>query len=162
MMVYAVVFALLLGTCLFFGLPRVRARQQILSAGIYLALIGVVYAGSIGLMGLPKPARLEWGAPEDAKVIAAKLDEGKAIYVWVQTQESPEPRAYALPWDTKMARQLNEAMQKGRKDGSEVRMSMRGEDGDARRQKFYAEPQPPLPDKGDPGGGAIRYRRPGL
>jgi len=145
----AVAFALLLGTFIFLVLPRGRPWQRATSATLFLVLIVVVYGGSIELLSRPKPLRLElWQLADKAKVVGASMREGEAIYVWLQFPGSDEPRAYALPWDVKMAQQLQTATQEGQAKGTDVNMSKPFAPGlDDREPKFYAAPQEALPEK---------------
>lgn len=162
MIIFAVLFALLLGVCIFLGLPRSRRWQQVASVATFVMLVGVVYAGSVDLLGLPKPMRLEWRTADKATVLAARMREGKAIYVWLQTGDASEPRSYVLPWNTQTAQQLQDALQEREATGRAVRMSMSsGAGGEARKPKFYATPQRPLPDKGRAGAAPFVYHRSG-
>jgi hypothetical protein len=155
----AVAFALLLGAFIFLVLPRGRLWQRATSATVFLVLIAVVYGGSIELLSRPKPLRLEiWQRADKAKVLGATMREGEAIYVWLQIPGADEPRAYALPWDMKMAQQLQNAMQEGQASGSDVNMSKPFEAGlDEREPKFYAAPQQALPDKNYSGGDTLVF-----
>jgi hypothetical protein len=158
----AVAFALLLGTFIFLVLPRGRLWQRATSATVFLVLIAVVYGGSIELLSRPKPLRLElWQQADKAKVLGATMREGEAIYVWLQFPGTDEPRAYALPWDMKMAQQLQNAMQEGQAKGADVNMSKPFEAGlDDREPKFYATPQQALPDKNYSGGDTLVFEPP--
>ncbi len=147
MIFFAVIFALLLGVCVFFALPRTGTTQRVISVATYVLLIGIVYAGSVDLLGSPKPMRLEWRMPGQATVLAARVQEGEAIYLWLQTPTMKEPRAYALPWDMQMAQQLQNAMQEGESGGRAVRMEMAGGGSGDGVPKFYAQPHQALPDK---------------
>lgn len=162
MIVSAVLFALVLGAFVFLLLPRARAWQRVASVATFVALVAVVYGGALELMSRPKPMRLEWREPGQARVLAASLREGDAIYLWLQTDSASEPRAYILPWDTKAAQQLQTAMQKAQGSGTAVRMTMPSGDGadDDREPKFYAEPQRPLPDRSYAGGSTLVVERP--
>ena len=158
----AIAFALLLGTFIFLVLPRGRQWQRAASVSLFLALIVVVYDGSLELLSRPKPLRLELRQQADkAKVVAATMHQGEAIYVWLEFPGSDEPRAYALPWNIQMAQQLQTAMADAQAKGTAVQMTMPFEPGlDSREPKFYAAPQPTLPPKNyqDPGG--LLYRQP--
>jgi hypothetical protein len=158
----AVAFALLLGTFIFLILPRGRLWQRATSATVFLVLIAVVYGGSIELLSRPKPLRLElWQQADKAKVLGASMREGEAIYVWLQFPGAAEPRAYTLPWDMKMAQQLQNAMQEGQANGADVNMSKPFEAGlDDREPKFYATPQQALPDKNYSGGNTLVFEPP--
>ena len=157
----AVLFALLLGVCIFVGLPHALRWQRAASVLTFFLLVGVVYAGSIDLMGSPKPIGLEWHKPDKPTVIAARMREGEAIYVWLQQPDAKEPRSYVLPWDVKMAQQLQDAMRDGEARGTAVKMEMaRPQGGDDGAPKFYAQPHMPLPPKDRQAGGAVRFSHP--
>ena len=144
----AIVFALLLGILIFAVLPRGRIWQRTVAATAYVLLVAIVYGGSIDLLGRPKPVRLEWRDLQEAEVLSSSVRENHAIYVWLQASPDSEPLSYALPWDIKMAQQLQTAMEEGEASGTGVQMNMSRETGnDTREPMFYALPQPPLPDK---------------
>ena len=144
----AVVFSLLLGVLIFAVLPRGRVWQRTIAATAYILLVGIVFSGSVDLLGRPKPVRLEWRDLKEAEVLSSSLRENQAIYVWLQATPDSEPRSYALPWDMKMAQQLQTAMEEGEASGTGVQMNLSKETGnDTREPMFYARPQPTLPDK---------------
>jgi len=148
MILSALVFALLLGTFIFLVLPRGRLWQRTASASLFAVLVVVVYAGAAELLGRPKPLRLEWRNAEHAQVLGSSMRENEAIYLWLQFDDGSEPRAYRLPWSMQAAQQLQTATQEGEANGTGVQMTMTGEVGlDQREPKFYATPQPALPDK---------------
>jgi hypothetical protein len=148
MILSAIAFALVLGIFIFVVLPRGRVWQRTASVSLYVVLLGMVYVGSTELMSRPKPMRLEWRNPEQATVIAANLRENEAIYVWLAIEGQDEPRAYALPWNQETAQQLQQAMAQAQDGGTDLMMSMPSESGmDDREPKFYAAPQPAMPEK---------------
>ena len=152
MIVSAILFALLLGGFLLAVLPGCSRSLRALGASMFVVLIAIVYAGSIEMMSLPKPLRLEWRDPAKAKVLGASISEGKAIYVWLQLSPSDEPRSYALPWDIQTAQQLQNAMRKGQAEGTVVEVSHpfgahRAGANDPGKPEFYAQPQPPAAPK---------------
>jgi hypothetical protein len=163
MIVSALAVAILLGACIFLGMPRARAWQRAASAAAFVALIGVVYGGSIDLLGRPKPLRLEWRTAAEAKVLAATMREGEAIYVWLETGKGAEPRSYILPWNMGMAQQIQDAMAEGERKGADVKMAIPHAAGaEMGAPKFYALPQPAPPPKNYGAGGAMVVRHPGL
>jgi hypothetical protein len=148
MIIPAIVFALLLGAFIFLILPRAGLARRTLSVGLFVLLIAVVYGGALDLLGRPKPLRLEWRDAADAEVLSALPVENQAIYVWLITPDSPEPRAYVLPWSLQAAQQLQDAMSQAQADGTAVRMTMPFESSlDDRAPMFYAMPQPAMPPK---------------
>jgi hypothetical protein len=161
MIIPALVFAVALGAFVFLLLPRAKTRQRAALSVGFVLLVGIAYAGSVDLLSRPKPWRFEWRDLGKAKVLAADMREGSAIYVWLQDGKTDEPRAYVLPWSQQTAQQLQGAMRDAQNQGTEVQMSQATEDGtDRRKPMFYALPQRPLPDKDYGGGQAQIYQRP--
>ena len=81
-------------------------------------------------------------------MLGAQLQEGKAIYLWLMLKGHDEPRAYVLPWNKRMARQLHETRREARRKGSKVMMRLPfKKPRDDGPRMFYAPPQPPLPPK---------------
>jgi hypothetical protein len=149
MILPALLFALLLGAFVFLVLPRGRSWQRTASATIFVLLIVLAYAGSAELLGRPKPLRLEWRDAQRAQVLGSSMHENEAIYVWLQFDDGSEPRGYRLPWSIQTAQQLQTASQEGAANGTGVEMALSSGDSglDGREPKFYATPQPALPDK---------------
>ena len=148
MIVSAIVFALLLGGFVFLILPRAGLARRTLSVGLFVVLIAVVYGGGIELLGRPKPLRLEWRDAADAQVLGALPVENQAIYLWLVTPASPEPRAYVLPWSVQAAQQLQDALSEAQANGTAVQMTLPFEASlDDRAPMFYAMPQPAMPPK---------------
>ena len=161
MIISAIVFALLLGAFIFLILPSARLARRTLSVGIFVLLIGVIYGGSIELLGRPKPLRLEWRGTADAQVLGAMPIENEAIYVWLVMPDSLEPRAYVLHWSVQAAQQLQEAMSQAEAEGTAVRMTLPFEPSlDDREPMFYALPQPAMPPKDYRGDPPVVYRQP--
>ena len=118
-----------------------------------ILFLPVSYAGLVDLLSKPKPVSLEWQQTHAtaAEVLAFRLVENEAIYVWLQLPQVAEPRAYVLPWDRASAEQLQQAMREGQQRGSGVTMRLPFESSlDDRERKFYARPQPALPPKTRP------------
>jgi hypothetical protein len=110
----------------------------------------VSYAALVDLLSKPKPVDLEWWLSEaaEAEVLASRLVEDEAIYLWLQLPDLSEPRAYVLPWDRASAEQLQEAMREAEQQGSGVQMRVPFEPSlEDREPRFYAQPQPALPPK---------------
>jgi hypothetical protein len=121
--------------------------SAVLTTALFIPAIYLSYAD---LLSRPKPASLEWWNRDasEATVVGSKLREGEAIYVWIELAETDEPRAYRLPWQQELAKQLYGAQREAEAKGTKVRMRLpfkqRTED---REPVFYAQPQPPLPPK---------------
>jgi|EndMetStandDraft_8_1072994.scaffolds.fasta_scaffold96745_2 hypothetical protein len=164
MMIAPIIFALLLGAFIFVILPHAGVARRILSVGIFLMLITVVYVGASELLGRPKPLGLEWRDVKQAEVLSGVPVENEAIYLWLTAPGSSEPRAYVLPWSQRAAQQLQDATGKAEADGTAVEMAMPSEAGlDTGRPMFYAKPQPALPvkDYRSPAASPLVYTQPG-
>lgn len=136
------------------GAIAIRAPRHLAMRAGAVVLAGILmataYASYAELMGRPKPASLEWAARNatEATVVASDLRDGEAIYLWLQLDGTPAPRAYVLPWSLKAARQLHEAQGQAEEQGTGVRMRKPFRDSeDGGERMFYAEPQEPLPPK---------------
>lgn len=127
------------------------------------AFMPLTYGSISELLSRPKPVSLEWArrtVPE-AKLLAASMQEGTAIFLWLQVPDDEEPRAYRLPWSQKMARQLQSAQRQAKKNknGVRVRRPFEGTE-DTRERMFYAPPQASLPTKQRPEETPLHYMRP--
>ena len=132
-----------------------RVRRAI--KGLVLALTAVwlvvAYGALAELLSRPKPVDLEFArtATAEAQVLASRVVEDEAIYLWLDFLPDGEPRAYRLPFDRETAEELRRAMEKGRENGGGVRMRLPFEDSlDDGEPRFYAPPQPRLPAKPHP------------
>ena len=129
--------------------PR-RLSLRITAVGMSALLAAVAYGGLVDLLGRPKPVALELTPipPSEATVIAAQLREPEAIYIWLMFDGAVEPRAYVLPWDTQMARQLREGMEDAEAQGTSVRMrTAQRQNSDPEEPVFFVAPQQALPPK---------------
>ena len=152
---------------------RTPGRAPVRFAAVALAALFVpaAWAGMSELMGRPKPAAIEWlgrGAAE-ATVLAARLRENEGIYLWLELPGAARPRAYALPWDEAMARQLHKAQADAARHGTAARMRRpfaaepgrpraAARDGAPDGPRFYAPAQPGLPPKPPQGGAPVPIR----
>lgn len=145
-------------------------RRVWIKAAAVVCAVGfmpVAYAGMADLLSKPKPIRLEWAkaASEQATVLGAQIKENEAIFLWLQVDAVAEPRYYKLPWDQEVAKQLQQAMKEADRNKSGLAMNLPFEpSNDPDKPKFYALPQPKLPEKGGEGGeqGPVQYRHPGM
>ncbi|OYD80760.1 MULTISPECIES: hypothetical protein [Azospirillum] len=138
---------------------------------LFALLLPAAYAAPAALLGRAKPVTLEWmGANvREAKVLSATLVENEAIYLTLLWEQAPN--LYRLPWDRRMAEQLQEAQREAQRNGTNPMMRLPFERSwDDREPRFYAQPQPKMPDKpyenapgnGGPGGNpGIEFQHPG-
>lgn len=140
---------------------RVTVRAGALAAA--LLFVPLSYASLASLLARPKPVSLEWlrGATAEAQVLGSSLQEGVAIFVWLQLPDSPEPLAYRLPWNLETAKQLQKAQREAEAKGTGLAMRLPFEPSlETREPKFYPLPQPALPPKQPPGDGPTHFAHP--
>jgi len=112
--------------------------------------IPTIYLSYADLLSRPKPASLEWWNRDasEATVVGSRLREGEAIYLWIELAGSDEPRAYKLPWQQELAKQLYGAQREAQANGTKVQMrSPFKQQTENQEPLFYALPQAALPPK---------------
>ena len=125
-----------------------------------VAFLPVAYASLSTMLSRPKPIELEWSRDQlaEAAVLGARMEEGKAIYVWLEMDGIDEPRAYVLPWDKELAKQLHGAQRQAKQTGTQVRMRKPFENSlDDRNQVFFAAPVPPPLQKEETPQNVLRF-----
>jgi hypothetical protein len=156
--------ALLLGGFAYMAMPAASRGRRVVVAGFFAVILGALFFGYSDMLGRPKSTRLEVfrGSMKDAKVIGSYLKENDGIFLWVQLPGLDEPRYYKLPWDAKVAKGLQAAIADNESQhGSGVGMGLPAEFGlDREEPKFYALPQPKLPDKAGERPPVVVYKAP--
>ena len=136
---------------------------KITALTIVTLFLPATYVSLVELLSRPKPVKLEWHQSDlaEAKVIGADLREGEAIFVWLRLPDVEEPRAYALPWDQKLAEQLHGAQRDAESRGTTVHVKhLFKKSIDRQSPKFYALPQPAHPPKTLPPHNPLVYEAP--
>lgn len=131
----------------------------LIAAAVFLP---AAYVSLSEMLSRPKPVANEWIRREmaEATVLGSQMVEGQAIYVWLAMEGIDEPRAYALPWDEKVARQLQGAKRSAKARGTQVKMRNPFEQSMDRRDRlFYAASQPPPPEKQRPADNPFQHQR---
>lgn len=128
---------------------RLRIKLgALLAAALFLP---TTYMSLVSLLSRPKPIELEWTQPaqDETTLLASQMEEDVAIYLWVDRHGIEEPRAYVLPWDEQLARELHEAQRAAEAEGGtvQVRMSRRNKNQEQMERMFYAAPPPAPPPK---------------
>lgn len=158
----AAVTAATLATFAVWAPRRLHVKAGALTCAALFMPVG--YLGFSDLLSRPKPVELEWWlqqAPE-ATVLGSQMEEGRGLYLWLRVSGSPEPRAYRLPWDRKLAEELQTALEEAQRNGTGVQMRLPFEPTlDRREPRFYAMPQPALPPKDLTGPPAQVFAQPG-
>ncbi len=132
--------------------PRRMARRAG-AVAISALFIPVAYAGLADLLSRPKPVWLEWSRERvaEATILGSHLQEGVGIYLWLHMPETDAPRAYVLPWDRKLAQQLQGARRQAQRNRSGLKMRHPFETSrNGATPIFYAAPQPALAAKQPP------------
>ena len=97
---------------------------------------------------------------DDSVVLAASIDEGVAIYLWLRHPRLLQPRYYRMDWDQDAAIALKKAMDQSLRNSSTVMMNPNYEQSleTDKEPLFYALPQERLPLKPPPN--IYEYRNP--
>lgn len=119
---FAAIVALfaLLATIAIWSPRHTRVRVVALIATALLLPLG--YVQLIELLSRPKPIDFEWFDRNalSAVVLGVSFEEGEAIYLWLQLEDTPEPRYYTLPWRQELAERLEQAVDDALTRGSTV------------------------------------------
>jgi hypothetical protein len=150
-MIAFVSLAFVLGAFAYVAMPAGSRPRRALVSSLFAVILAVLFFGYSDMLGRPKAAQLELfrGDMKEAQVIGSHFKEGDGIYLLLGLPGAAEPRYYKLPWNEKIAKSLQEATQQNAEQhGGGVGMSMPFERSwDQEKPKFYALPQPKLPDK---------------
>ena len=141
---------------------RRKIGPRIATVMILFALVLVGYFSLVNLLGRPQP--FEYASPknsrEDATVIAASIDEGSAIYLWLRIPGINQPRYYRMDWNHEAATSLKRAIDQSLRNNTSIQLDLEYEPSLETRQmpQFYNLPQPSLPMKPPPE--VFEYRNP--
>ena len=104
----AVAAAVLLATVAIWA-PR-RTVPRAVAVILAVAVVPASYVALTEILGRPKPVAHEWWTDQvtDAVLLGTSVDEGRAIYLWVQLDGESRPRYYTLPWRRTVAERIQE------------------------------------------------------
>ena len=140
--------------------PR-RLWIKLGALGVTMVFLPAGYFGLSEMLSRPKPVGLEFVRADlaEATVLGSLMEEDKAIYLWLGIPGTEEPRAYVLPWDKQLARQLQGAKRESEDSGAPVRMTKPFENSmDEREKVFYSAPPPPPPEKARPNENPLNFQ----
>ena len=105
----AAVFAAVLLATVAIWAPR-RTVPRASAVILAVTLIPASYVALTEILGRPKPVAHEWWSDHvrDAVLLGTSVDEGRAIYLWVQLDGETRPRYYTLPWRRTVAERIQE------------------------------------------------------
>jgi len=74
--------------------------------------VPIAYVTLTLLLSRPKPVDFAWFErnADKAAVLGVSLDEGRAIYLWLQVEGHTMPSYYVLPWRQNQAEQLEDTL----------------------------------------------------
>jgi hypothetical protein len=123
------------------GLASLR-RATWLSVTLYLGSIITLACAIVLAMGQPRPQWTFLRAPHDATLLASRLQEPVAIYLWLLPDGVSVPVAVKLPWSESAAMRQQIATQAAHLTRGRVRLRfVRGQ------PEFYATTIKPMPAK---------------
>lgn len=129
------------------------------NVGVGVALSLLLMIGLYASSGTPRPMLQSWLSPlpntEPVPVLAYTLKEGVAIYVWLGYAE---PLAVALPWDRRLAGELQEEWEES--EGNVMLLWPIEPSLDPQEKLFHGMPLPALPPKPAPVEGPQVYEQP--
>lgn len=107
----------------------------------FLVIIPSTYIMTIELLGKPKPITMEFfKAQEKLVVLAAKIKENEAIYIWVSIEDINKPIYFSLPYSLKTAKELQDAIRKSERNNGNVIMKNPFDNGPDAPFSFDTEP----------------------
>ena len=115
-MIDVLVFA---GLSLVVGIVSIYGRSSTLRAAAYACLVAGMLLLWYSSLGIPRPQFLQ--VPKGT-VLGYRLDEPKAIYLWLVPDGAVRPLALELPWRNDVAKNLVEAAGSRGNSGDSIRM----------------------------------------
>lgn len=123
-------------------------------ATVLLFLVGLpaIAAVAVESLGWHKPLALVWDLPRgEHRVLAAKLVQDEAIYLYIDDPVRSEPRAIVLPWSNETANRIQKLQDEAGRDANGQFMMRYEPSLDTHAPQFHPLPQPPaLPPKPSP------------
>ncbi len=139
-----------------------RKSSIVRTYALSMATIAVIlsYISLLELLSRPKPKELELfnrNAKEVTLLHVSWLEE-EAIYILIEIEELAEPRLYKFPWNAEMAQKFDEAIEQGRENGENVKISNPfTSDTEAKKTLVYTSPAKPMEPKEAPKPGITSY-----
>ncbi len=130
--------------------PR-RLALRVAAVILTAIFVPLAYTSLTTLLSRPKPVDFAWFErnAETAQVLGLKLEEGHAIYLWLQVEGYAKPGFYVLPWRQSDAEQFQETYDAAVKQKGKLilknpfsRPSLEEKGG--RSLEIIAPPRPPM------------------
>jgi len=118
--VAAIAVAALLATLAIWA-PR-RPLVRFIALAVTVLFIPIAYLQFTEMLARPKPIAFEWFRRnvEQAQLLGASLDEGRAIYLWLRVDQDVEPRFYVMPWRQEVAEKLEDMIDNSLRNNSTI------------------------------------------
>ena len=94
--------------------------RKISSSFLYMMFLLFILGCFLEIKGTPKNINHEWRNINENTIISTYEDEPKAIYVWLISNESKEPKAYRLPWSIETAENLRKAKERAKANNTDI------------------------------------------
>jgi hypothetical protein len=101
------------------GLISINGRSPALRAGSYAGLVAGLLLFWYASLGLPRP---EYVRVPHGTVLGYRLDEPKAIYVWLVPDGGAQPLSLQLPWRNDVAGDLVDAARRRGSPGDTLKV----------------------------------------
>ncbi|MAH88520.1 MAG: hypothetical protein CMJ06_00490 [Pelagibacterales bacterium] len=140
---------------------RKEVKYKVLSIVLGVFSYFISYGTMLEILSRPKPKNLELlnKYANELTLLHVNWVEGDAIYLLVQLDDLAEPRLYKFPWNASQAQEYDEALEKGRENGEEVKIAnpFYPTNAEERKTLVYTAPAKPLPPKEAPEPGITSY-----
>ena len=140
---------------------RKEVKYKIISITLGLLSYFISYGTMLEILSRPKPKNLELlnKYANELTLLHVNWVEGEAIFLLVQLDGLKEPRLYKFPWNASQAQEYDEALEKGRENGEEVKIAnpFYPTNAEERKTLIYTAPAKPLPPKEAPKTGITSY-----
>ena len=154
-----VILTAILTSLIFKSRNKTNTKFFTLILGISIFLTS--YVSLLEILSRPKPKNLEIlnKYVEEVTLLHVSWVEGEAIHILIRLDGVKEPRLYSFPWDPIQAQEFDEALEKGRENNEEVRISnpFFVSNLEERKTLIYSSPAKPLPAKKPPEIGITAY-----
>lgn len=133
---------------------RRDTRGRAMAMVLFAVGIPTTAAAMVESLGHHKPVDLAWDLPAgEHLVLAAKLVQDRAIYLYLDDPERVEPRPLVLPWSNEQANAMQRAID-GAPDGMEGKFIVKLDgtpDGEMTAHAIPQRAEPPAKDTPEPG-----------
>ena len=154
-----VILTAVLTSLIFKSRKKTFTKFFTLILGISIFLIS--YVSLLEILSRPKPKNLEIlnKYVKEVTLLHVSWIEGESIHILIRLDGIKEPRLYSFPWDSIQAQEFDEALEKGREDGEEVKIAnpFYTSNTEERKTLIYSSPAKPLPEKEAPSVGITSY-----